>query len=90
MIDQKSHPSSGSGEHHGRSARVVGCPRTLLSIEEVAARWGVDRKTVRARIDRGELRRVRVGRLVRIPLGAVESFEQGRVDRQGGTHGGST
>ncbi len=64
--------------------------RTLLSIEEGAERWGVDRKTVRARIDRGELRRVRVGRLVRIPVAAVESFEQGRVVRHGGQHGSTT
>jgi excisionase family DNA binding protein len=49
--------------------------RTLMRVEEVAKRWGLDRKTVYAMIERGQLSSRRCGRLVRIPRGVVESFE---------------
>ncbi|EID80211.1 MULTISPECIES: excisionase family DNA-binding protein [Rhodococcus] len=38
----------------------------LLSVQELAVRWGVADQTVRERIARGELRAYRVGRLIRI------------------------
>jgi excisionase family DNA binding protein len=50
-------------------------PRTLMRVEEVARRWGIDRKTVYAMIERGQLAARRCGRLVRIPRKTVESFE---------------
>jgi excisionase family DNA binding protein len=46
-----------------------------MRVEEVAKRWGIDRKTVYGMIDRGQLVSRRCGRLVRIPRRAVESFE---------------
>jgi excisionase family DNA binding protein len=48
---------------------------TMLRVEEVAQRWGIDRKTVYSMISRGQLAARRCGRLVRIPRNAVESFE---------------
>ncbi|HEX4461154.1 MAG TPA: helix-turn-helix domain-containing protein, partial [Polyangia bacterium] len=49
--------------------------RTLLRVEEVARRWGLDRKTIYGMIERGEITARRCGRLVRIPRKAIESFE---------------
>ena len=51
----------------------------LLDVEEVAARWGLDRKTVYAMIQRRELPSRRCGRLVKIPRKAVELWEQASV-----------
>jgi excisionase family DNA binding protein len=48
---------------------------TLMRVEDVAKRWGIDRKTVYAMIERGQLVARRCGRLVRIPRKMVESFE---------------
>ena len=48
---------------------------TLLRVEEVAKRWGINRKTVYAMIDRGQISARRCGRLVRIPVKVIESFE---------------
>ncbi len=48
---------------------------TLMKVEEVAQRWGVDRKTIYSMISRGQLSARRCGRLVRIPRNVVESFE---------------
>jgi excisionase family DNA binding protein len=56
-------------------ARAPRVAPTLLRVEEVARRWGIDRKTVYAMIERGQLVSRRCGRLVRIPRAAVESFE---------------
>ncbi len=47
----------------------------LMRVDDVARRWGLDRKTVYAMIERGQLASRRCGRLVRIPRNAVESFE---------------
>lgn len=52
-----------------------GGDRTLMKVEEVARRWGIDRKTVYAMIERGQLDSRRCGRLVRIPRKVIESFE---------------
>ena len=49
--------------------------RPLMTVDEVARRWGLDRKTVYAMIDRGQISARRCGRLVRIPRKMVESFE---------------
>ena len=48
---------------------------TLLSLRELAARWGVDVKTLRGMIDRGELPVVRLGRLIRVPVAVIRSIE---------------
>lgn len=49
--------------------------RTLLRVEEVAKRWGLDRKTIYGMIERGQISARRCGRLVRIPIKVIESFE---------------
>jgi excisionase family DNA binding protein len=48
---------------------------TMMRVEDVAQRWGIDRKTVYSMISRGQLAARRCGRLVRIPRNVVESFE---------------
>jgi excisionase family DNA binding protein len=55
----------------------------MLSVDELAARWGVDRKTIYLQIQRCQLPAVRIGRAIRIPLGIVESVEQGGAVREG-------
>ena len=47
----------------------------FLTVDEVARRWALDRKTVYAMIDRGQISARRCGRLVRIPRKLIESFE---------------
>jgi excisionase family DNA binding protein len=47
----------------------------FLTVDAVARRWGLDRKTVYAMIDRGQISARRCGRLVRIPRKLIESFE---------------
>jgi len=50
-------------------------PLTLLSLRELAKRWGLDVKTLRGMIDRGELPVVRLGRLIRVPVAVIRSIE---------------
>lgn len=50
--------------------------KTMLSVDELAARWGMHRQTVYAAIDRGEIKAVRVGRAVRISRSHVEFLEK--------------
>ena len=57
--------------------------RSLLSVDEVAARWGVHVKTVYAAIQRREIRAIRIGRILRISVAELESIEQGRVVQEG-------
>jgi excisionase family DNA binding protein len=49
---------------------------TLISISEVQRLLNVSRATVNRLFDRGELRRVHIGRAVRIPSEDVEAFMQ--------------
>ena len=49
---------------------------TLISISEVQRLLNVSRATVNRLLDRGELRRVHIGRAVRIPSEDVEDFVQ--------------
>jgi excisionase family DNA binding protein len=55
----------------------------MISVEEVASRWGLNVKTVYAMIDRGELVARRFGRVLRIPRAVVESYEQASVAPEG-------
>ena len=48
---------------------------TMFSLHTLAARWGVDVKTLRGMIERGELPVVRLGRLIKVPVAVVTSFE---------------
>ena len=47
---------------------------TLISISEVQQLLNVSRATVNRLFDRGELRRVHIGRAVRIPSEDVDAF----------------
>ena len=59
--------------------------RTLVTVAELAGRWGVDRKTLLGMIDRGELPVLRLGRLIKISLSVVERLEsQGSAAPAGG------
>ena len=49
-------------------------PEGLVSVRDVAAQLGVHPETVRRLIHDGRLDAVRVGRVLRIHRGAVESF----------------
>ena len=51
--------------------------REVLTREEVADRWGVNVRTVAREIERGNLRAFRVGRVIRIPLTAIQEYERG-------------
>lgn len=46
----------------------------LLTIQKVAELWSVNERTVRREISRGELRTIRVGRVVRITETAVRDY----------------
>ena len=60
-------------------------PTSVLSVEELAARWRVNRKSIYEAITRGELPVVRIGpRIIRVAVSVVESIEsQGRVAPEG-------
>jgi excisionase family DNA binding protein len=56
----------------------------MYTVEEVAERWSLNRKTVYEMVQKGRLPSRRFGRAVRIPRSVVESLEsQGSVDREG-------
>lgn len=50
-----------------------------MRVEDVAARWALNPKTVYAMIERGELIARRFGRVLRVPRSLVESIEQASV-----------
>lgn len=52
---------------------------TMMRVEDVAARWALNPKTVYAMIERGELVARRFGRVLRVPRSLVESIEQASV-----------
>lgn len=56
---------------------------SMLRVEEVAARWRLNVKTVYSMIERGELAARRFGRVIRVPRAAVEKFEQASVAPEG-------
>jgi hypothetical protein len=70
--------------------------RVVFTLAGLAARWGVNIKSVRGVIDRAQLRPFRIGRRVLVALAEVDRFErgsskQGRVVRQEEEpHGGTT
>lgn len=53
-------------------------PPEMLKVAEVASRLRVDQRTVYRMIQRGQLRAVRVGRLLRIPAQALRAFLVGQ------------
>lgn len=49
--------------------------RTMMTVEELAERWGVHQQTVRKAIDNGQIKAVRVARAIRIARSHVEHLE---------------
>lgn len=49
--------------------------RKLYTVDDLAERWGVNHKTVRAMIERGDLRHFRVGRHIRVTEDALREHE---------------
>jgi excisionase family DNA binding protein len=55
--------------------------KTMMTVEEVAERWGVNARTIYGMIKKGRIKALNVGRLVRISRSHVEFLESG-----GGQH----
>lgn len=55
----------------------------VFSVDDVAERWGVNHKTIRAMLDRGELRHFRVGRIIKISEAAIAEYEGWSIDGSG-------
>jgi excisionase family DNA binding protein len=51
--------------------------KVLLSVEEASAATGLDQKTVRAAVARGDIPGRRIGRLIKIPVWWVEEQRVG-------------
>lgn len=49
-------------------------PRTAYSLDETAATLGVTYEQARAMVHRGEIRSIRSGRYIRIPVGALADY----------------
>lgn len=49
--------------------------KVMLTVEEVAQRWGVKPRTIYAMISDGKIKALRVGRLVRISRSHIEFLE---------------
>lgn len=49
--------------------------RTMMTVEEVASRWGVTPRTIYAMIANKKITALRVGRLVRISRSHIERLE---------------
>lgn len=50
---------------------------TLLTVEELANRWGVTARLIRSQIDLGRIKALRIGRLIKISRSHVEFVENG-------------
>ncbi len=53
----------------------------VFTLAEAAARLGIHRQTLRAAIERGDLRAVRIGRRWLIPVEAIEELLGGHCGR---------
>jgi excisionase family DNA binding protein len=73
------HAGSASGSDNATSAAVGVRSTSMLRVEDVAARWDLNVKTIYGMIERGELAARRFGRVLRIPRQLVESLEQASV-----------
>lgn len=51
-------------------------PPTMMTVDELAARWAVSPKTIYGMIERREIVALRVGRLVRISRSHIENLEK--------------
>lgn len=59
--------------------------KVLLSVDEAAAATGLDQKSVRAAVARGEIPGRRIGRLIKIPVWWVEEQRNGPRDAAPGS-----
>ena len=50
----------------------------VFTIVEAAARLGIHRQTLRAAIERGDVRAVRIGRRWLVPVAAIDELLEGR------------
>lgn len=50
--------------------------KTLFGIANTARRWEVSKDTVRRKIESGEIRSIRIGSRVLVPLSEIERVEQ--------------
>ncbi len=50
----------------------------IYTIVEAAARLGIHRQTLRAAIERGDVRAVRIGRRWLVPVAAIDELLEGR------------
>lgn len=60
-------------------------PARPYTPDSLAERWGVSAETVRQLVKRGELPGFRVGRMIRIPVQAVEEFERSGIVKADGS-----
>ncbi len=56
---------------------TAGERKTMMTVDEVAERWGVNPRTVYGMIAAKKIKVVRVGRLVRISRSHIEFIESG-------------
>jgi excisionase family DNA binding protein len=49
----------------------------LMTVEELAERWGVNTRTIRSEIQAGRIKAIRIGRLVKVSRSHVEFLENG-------------
>lgn len=47
----------------------------MLTVEQLAKRWGVNHKTIYAAIQAKQIKVLRLGRIIRIPRSVVERLE---------------
>ena len=66
------------------AAHDITAGRLLLRVPEVAHTLGLGKTTVHDLIARGELRPVRVGRALRIPVADVQRWVEQQADRRTG------
>jgi excisionase family DNA binding protein len=55
----------------------------VFTVNDLAERWSVNHKTVRAMLDRGDLRHFRVGKMIKISEAAVAEFEGWNIEESG-------
>jgi excisionase family DNA binding protein len=67
-----------------RSRSSIEPNRVVLTLDEAASCLGVHRQSVRAAIERGELRAVRMGRRWLVPVAAIERLLDGEHVAPGG------
>jgi excisionase family DNA binding protein len=69
------HPGGTALQHHERRLMEEHTPQPdAYKVDQAARQLGLSAREVRRRIDAGELASVRVGRAVRIPRAAIETF----------------